>query len=106
MLGTMSACQTPLVFSESSCLFSLILNINSIFLVNSFHAKIILILLPWHFEITVHDMTHFLLFDSKLTFNSDVPLNIFDCTLQGSLLILALLLRGSSLIEFILAMRL
>ena len=44
LLGTMSTCQTPLLASESSCLFSLILNINSIFHVNFVHAKTILIL--------------------------------------------------------------
>ena len=31
LLGTMSTCPISLVFSESSCLFSLVLNINSIF---------------------------------------------------------------------------
>ena len=34
LLGTMSTCQAPLIFAESSCLFSLILNINLILHVN------------------------------------------------------------------------
>ena len=46
LLGTMSTSQTPLIFSESGCLFSLILNIDLIFLLtHSIHAKIILIIL-------------------------------------------------------------
>ena len=39
LLGTMSPRQTPRLVSESSCLFRLIININSIFPVNSVHAK-------------------------------------------------------------------